>query len=136
MFQSITLVGFAGNDSEQRYTPGGDAVTSFNVAVNESWTKDGEKHEKTTWHRVTCWRKLAEITGQYVKKGIQVLVVGTVEARAWTDNAGNNRASLEVTANTVKFLSGGSAQHDSQGETGNAQQDAVQTGASDGDIPF
>jgi single-strand DNA-binding protein len=127
MFQQITIVGNVGNDSEQRYTPSGDAVTSFNVAVTETWTKDGEKHEKVTWHRVTCWRKLAEITGEYVKKGMRVLVVGTVEARPWTDKSGTNRASLEVTAQTIRFLGARgdtqSATHDAQDATGEAQAD-------------
>lgn len=106
MYQQITLVGNVGQDPEMRYTPSGQAVTSFSVAVNKSWVNaDGQRQEKTLWFKVTCWRKLAETVSEYVKKGSKVLVVGEVEeARPWTDRDGNQRASLEVTANTVRFL--------------------------------
>lgn len=106
MYQQITLVGNLGNDPEMRYTPGGVPVASFNLAVNKSWTsQDGQRQDKTTWFRITAWRKQAEIVSQYLTKGRQVLVIGEVdEARAYTDRDGNNRASLEVTAQVIKFL--------------------------------
>ncbi|MEM7133743.1 MAG: single-stranded DNA-binding protein [Chloroflexota bacterium] len=106
MYQQITLVGNLGNDPEMRYTPGGVPVVSFNLAVNKSWTtQDGQRQDKTTWFRVTAWRKTAEIVSQYLTKGRQVLVIGEVdEARAFVDRDGNNRASLEVTAQIIKFL--------------------------------
>ncbi len=106
MYQQITLIGNLGNDPELRYTPSGVPVASFNLAVKKSWTDaEGGKQEKTTWFRVTAWRKLAEIAAQYLAKGKQVLIVGELEdARAFTDKEGNNRASLEVTAQTIKFL--------------------------------
>lgn len=134
MYQQLTLVGNLGNEPEMRYTPDGTPVTSFSLAVSRSWVKDGSKLERTIWFRVTAWRKLAETAAEYLKKGRQVLVVGEVEeARPWTDKDGNNRASLEVTASTIRFLSGsgGSAQHDTQGATGDAQQ-----GAGDEDVPW
>jgi len=108
MYQQITLVGNLGNDPEMRYTPSGVPVTSFSLAVNRSWTgQDGQKQDKTTWFRITTWRKQAEIVSQYLTKGRQVMVVGEVEeARPWTDKDGNNRASLEVTATTVRFIGG------------------------------
>lgn len=106
MYQQITLIGNLGNDPEMRYTPSGVAVTTFNVAVNRRWTgQDGQQQEKTTWFRVTAWRKQAELASQYLSKGRQVMVVGEVEdARAFIDRDGNPRAMLEVTANTIKFI--------------------------------
>ena len=106
MYQQITLVGNLGNDPEMRYTPSGVPVTSFNLAVNKSWVSaDGQRQDKTLWFRVTAWRKLAETTSQYLTKGRQIMVVGEIEeARPWTDRDGNQRASLEVTAQTIRFL--------------------------------
>ena len=91
-----------------RYTPAGVPVANFSLAVSKVWNdQDGVKQEKTIWFRVACWRKQAEIVSQYLHKGSKVMVVGEVEeARAFTDNGGNNRASLEVTAHLIKFLSG------------------------------
>jgi single-strand DNA-binding protein len=108
MYQQITLVGNLGSDPEMRYTPSGVPVASFSLAVNKTWTgQDGQRQDKTTWFRVTTWRKTAEIVSQYLNKGSKVLVVGELEeARTWTDRDGNQRASLEFTAQTVKFLSG------------------------------
>ncbi len=106
MYQYTVLVGNVGRDPELRYTPSGVAVCDFSVAVNKRWTDNStsEQREKTTWFRVTCWRGLAETVSQYVKKGRQVLVTGEVDASAWSDNDGNPRASLEITARDVKFL--------------------------------
>lgn len=106
MYQQIVLIGNLGNDPEMRYTPSGVPVASFNLAVNKTWTNaEGQRQDKTTWFRVTTWRKNAEIASQYLTKGRQVLVVGELEdARAYTDRDGNLRASLEVTAQTIKFL--------------------------------
>jgi single-strand DNA-binding protein len=106
MYQQIILIGHVGADAEMRYTPAGKAVASFIVATSRKW-KDatGQHKEKSVWWRCTVWEKQAEVIAQYVKKGSKVMVVGEVEeARAFTDKAGENRASLEVTASTVKFL--------------------------------
>ncbi len=106
MYQTTTIVGRLGSDPEMRYTPSGVPVTSFGVAVNRRWTgKDGEAHEKTTWFRVTTWRKLAENCAQYLHKGQSVLVEGEIDASAWTGQDGEPRATLELTARTVRFLS-------------------------------
>lgn len=106
MYQQITLIGNLGNDPEMRYTPSGVPVASFNLAVNRSWTgQDGQRQDKTTWFKISVWNKQAEIVSQYLSKGRQVLVIGEMEdARAYTDKDGNLRASLEVRANTVRFL--------------------------------
>lgn len=130
MYQQITIVGNVGQSPEMRYTPSGQAVTSFSVAVNKSWIKDGERQEQTVWFRVTCWRKLAETVSEYVKKGSKVLVVGEIEeARAWTDKEGNSRASLEVTANTVRFL-------DSKPQGSSSTEAAPEAQAEGEDLPF
>jgi single-strand DNA-binding protein len=91
-----------------RYTQSGVAVTSFSVAVNRKWTnQDGTPGEKTTWFRVSAWRRLAETCNQYLSKGRLVLVEGEVSASAWTpQDGGEPRATLELTARNVKFLGG------------------------------
>lgn len=105
MYQQCTIVGNLGRDPELRYTPNGQPVTDFSVAVNRKWTgQDGSPAEETVWFKVTCWGKLAETTNQYLAKGRQVLVVGRVNASAWTGQDGNPRATLELTAQTVQFL--------------------------------
>ena len=105
MYQKTVVVGNLGNDPEMRYTPGGVPVTSFSLAVNRRWIdQEGNLQEKTTWFRVTAWRKLAENCARFLHKGQPVLVEGDVEASAWLDQQGNARASLELTARVVKFL--------------------------------
>lgn len=138
MYQQITLIGNLGRDPEMRYTPTGVPVTSFTMAVSRNWVgQDGQRQEKTTWFRVTAWRKLAETASQYLTKGSKVLVVGELEdPNAYIDREGQARASLEVTAQTIRFLStrgeGGSAP---VGAGGSAAAD--DSGAmSDEDIPF
>ncbi len=107
MFQRIVIVGNLGSDPEMRFTPSGIPVTSFSVAVNRRWTdSNGEQREKTTWFRVTAWRKLAEQCNEYLSKGRLVLVEGEVDVSAWLDNQGNPRATLELTARNVRFLGG------------------------------
>ncbi len=108
MFQQCIIIGNLGRDPEMRYTPDGTAVTSFTVAVNRRWTgKDGSEGEKTWWFKVTCWRKLAETTNQYLKKGRQVMVIGEVDASAYlAKEDGQPRATLELTARDVRFLGG------------------------------
>jgi single-strand DNA-binding protein len=108
MFQQLILVGNLGSDPELRYTADGTPVASFSVAVNRRWTKeDGSHGEETTWFRVSAWRKQAEIVNQYLKKGRQVMVVGRVSGRGYTAADGTPRASLDVTADTIKFIGGG-----------------------------
>jgi single-strand DNA-binding protein len=106
MYQYTVIVGNEGRDPELRYTPGGQAVCDFSVAVNRRWMdrNSNEQREKTTWFRVTCWGRLAETVNQYVTKGRQILVTGEVDASAWIDGENNARATLELTARDVKFL--------------------------------
>jgi len=105
MYQSTTIVGYLGRDPEMRYTPDGVPVTNFTVAVNRRWTgQDGTPQEKTTWFRVTAWRKLAEVCSQYLSKGRLVLVEGVIDSSAWIGQDNEPRSRLELTARTVKFL--------------------------------
>ena len=139
MYQQITLVGNLGNDPEMRYTGSGVPVTSFSLAVNRTWVnQEGERQDKTTWFRVTAWRKLAETTSQYLTKGRQVLVIGEVEEPStWTDRDGNHRASLEVTAQNIKFIgSRADAEMGSGGQAAPAMAGGDGEAVSDDEIPF
>ncbi len=104
MYKQITIVGNVGSEPEMRFTPSGNPVTNFSVAVNEKRTKDGESQEETTWFRVTTWNKLAEVCNQYLNKGRQVLVVGSPRLREWEGQDGVKHSSLEINAREVKFL--------------------------------
>jgi len=110
MYELYTIVGRVGRDAESRFTPAGQQVTSFSVAVSEEYTKDGQKIKKTKWIRVSSWGKSAEIHNQYVKKGMLVLVAGKLNGddqgnpRTYEVN-GTTKASFEMTAQNVQFLS-------------------------------
>jgi single-strand DNA-binding protein len=156
MFQQITLVGNLGRDPEMRYTPSGVPVASFSVATSRKFqSADGQMQEKTVWFRVTAWRKTAETVSQYLSKGSKVLIVGELEEpRTWVDKDGNTQASLDVTAQTIRFLSsrgdnagaGGDFQREPaarpQGapangnKAGGRQNEPFDDGPSDEDIPF
>ncbi|HVK93435.1 MAG TPA: single-stranded DNA-binding protein [Noviherbaspirillum sp.] len=104
----VIIVGNLGRDPETRYMPNGEAVTNITVATTESW-KDkntGEKKELTEWHRITFYRKLAEIAGQYLKKGSQIYVEGRLQTRKWTDKEGAERYTTEIIADTMQMLGG------------------------------
>lgn len=107
-WQQTIIVGNCGRSPELRYLQSGTAVCDFSVAVSESWTdqQSGEKKEKVTWFKVSAWGKLAEVCNQYVVKGKQVMVVGTVEARAYLDKQNQPASSLDLRARDVRFLGG------------------------------
>jgi len=116
-YEHTVIVGHLGRDPEMRFTPNGKAVTNFSVAISRKFTgKDGQVVEKTKWFRVTAWDKLAELCNQYLRKGRLVLVAGEIEASAYTNQAGEPAASLELTAREVKFL-GGKSQDDETAQT-------------------
>lgn len=107
-FNKIIIVGNLGRDPELRYTPQGDAVCNFSVAVNDKKRdKAGELQDITTWFRVTLWRKLAENASKYLTKGSPIYIEGRLKVDEWQDRDGNNRYTLEVTATDMHFLGGG-----------------------------
>jgi len=102
----VLLVGRLGRDPEMKYTPDGTAIATFNVATSETW-KDkatGEKQEKTEWSRVVAFRRLAEIMGEYLKKGSQVYIEGKLQTRSWEDPEGNKRYATEILAREMQML--------------------------------
>ena len=99
------LIGNLGADPEVRFTPGGQAVANFRIATSESWTdKGGQKQERTEWHRIVVWGKLAELCGEYLAKGRQCFVEGRLQTREWTDKENRKNYTTEVVANNVVFL--------------------------------
>ena len=102
----VILVGNLGKDPEVRYSPNGQAIANITIATSESW-KDkttGDKQEKTEWHRVVFFGKLAEIAGEYLKKGGQVYVEGRLQTRKWQDKEGHDRYTTEIVANEMQML--------------------------------
>lgn len=158
MYQKLVIVGNLGRDPEMRYTPSGQAVTNISVATNRQYTANsGERVKETTWFRVSVWGKQAETVNQYLKKGSKVLVEGrltqdpaTGGPRIWTGQDGSPRASFEMTAQTVRFLSsrqedqmggnnfaGGNNNSGISGGSGNyGNMDDSMMPPSDDDIPF
>ncbi|MGK5081852.1 single-stranded DNA-binding protein [Bdellovibrionota bacterium FG-1] len=109
----VILVGRLGQNPEVKYTPSGAAVANFSVATNEVWTdKSGQKQERTEWHRVVVWGKLAELCGQYLAKGRQAYVEGRLQTRQWQDKDGQTKYMTEVQAQTVQFLGAGAGVRD------------------------
>jgi single-strand DNA-binding protein len=99
------LIGNLGADPEVRFTPGGQPVANFRIATSESWNdKNGQKQERTEWHRIVVWGKLAELCGEYLKKGRQCYVEGRLQTREWTDKEGKKNYTTEVVAQQVTFL--------------------------------
>ncbi len=137
----VILVGNLGQDPEVKYTAGGAAVTTLSLATSESWKdKDtGTDQEKTEWHRVVLWRRLAEIAGEYLKKGSKVYIEGQLQTRKWEQD-GQTRYTTEVIGRDMQFLdSRGSTSENSSYENSNpdmASQDLPDSGITDDDIPF
>lgn len=101
----VILIGNLGADPETRYTASNDAVTNIRIATTETWKdKSGEKQERTEWHNVVFFGKLAEIAGEYLKKGRQVYVEGSLRTRKWQDKSGNDRYTTEIVASDMKML--------------------------------
>jgi single-strand DNA-binding protein len=102
------LVGNLGSDPEMRYTPSGQGVCEFRVATNESWNdKNGQRQERTEWHRIVVWGKRAEVCSKYLSKGRSVYVEGRIQTRTYDDKEGNKRYITEIVAQDVQFLGGG-----------------------------
>jgi single stranded DNA-binding protein (ssb) len=138
----VILVGNLGQDPEVKYTAGGAAVTTLSLATSESWKdKDtGSDQEKTEWHRVVLWRRLAEIAGEYLKKGSKVYIEGQLQTRKWEQD-GQTRYTTEVVGRDMQFLdSRGSSSSDSSSYDDTNQdmssQNLPDSGITDDDIPF
>jgi single-strand DNA-binding protein len=145
----VILVGRLGQNPEVRYTPSGAAVANFSVATNESWTdKSGQKQERTEWHKVVVWGKLAELCGNYLSKGRQVYLEGRLQTRQWQDKDGQTKYTTEVQAQTVQFLGGqaGAGAGESRGngmgrdsgmnDFGPAPSQQAEPSFTEDDIPF
>lgn len=142
------LIGNLGNDPDMRYTAGGAAVANVSIATAESW-KDkntGEQQERTEWHRVVFFGRLAEIVGEYLRKGSQIYVEGRLQTRKWTNKEGHDQYTTEIVANEMQMLggkSGGSANYDYAPKSQPQQNSAPAAASSpapaddfDDDIPF
>ncbi len=110
----VTLLGNLGRDPEVRFTQGGRAVANFTIATTESWGQGPERQEKTEWHKIVVWGKLAELCGQYLSKGRQVYVEGRIQTRKYQDRDGQERYITEIVAREIVFLSGGDRQSSGQ----------------------
>lgn len=137
------IVGTVGQDPELKYSQNGSAICNLSVATNESWKdkQTGEKQERTEWHRISMFGKLAEIAGKYLRKGSQAYFEGRIQTRKWQDKEGNDRYSTEIVANEMQMLGGkGETQQRSDNSPNGAveQPPAASGAAGDGfdDIPF
>lgn len=133
----VILIGNLGKDPEVGYTKEGKAVASFSLATSESWKgKDGNREEKTEWHRIVAWGKLGEICGEYLNKGKQVYIEGRLRTRDWDDKDGNKRTTTEIVANTMTML--GQAGQQPVGGQGERNEQPHEGGDEfeDDDIPF
>jgi len=140
----VILVGNLGADPETKYMPSGDAVTNITVATSESWKdkQSGDKREKTEWHKVVMFRRLAEIAAEYLRKGSQVYIEGKIQTRKWQDKEGNDRYTTEIVADQMQMLgarggSGFDSAPTSQSEPAAAKSaPAPAVDDFDDDIPF
>lgn len=122
----VIIVGNLGDDPETRYTAGGKAITNCSMATSESWKdkQTGQQQERTEWHRVCFFNKLAEIAGQYLKKGSKVYVEGSLRTRKWQDQSGQDRYTTEIVASEMQMLDSRDSQQGQQNSQGYAPQQA------------
>ena len=126
---TVILIGNLGNDPETRFMPSGGAVTNLSIATTESWKdkQTGALQERTEWHRVVMYNRLAEVAAEYLKKGSKVYVMGSLRTRKWQDNSGQDRYTTEIVASDMQML-------DSRGGMGGGMSDAM-GGGSTGVMP-
>jgi single-strand DNA-binding protein len=147
----VIIIGNLGADPEVRYTPSGSAVTNIRVATTEAWKdkQSGEMQERTEWHRIVLYNRLAEIAGEYLRKGSKVYIEGSLRTNKWQDQSGNERYTTEIVANSMQMLdsrSGGAGALDPNivEERSNSkvastvvkQEEAATVGDFDDDLPF
>ena len=107
MLNKVILIGRLGREPECRYMPNGDAVCNFSIATSESWKdQSGQKKERTEWHAITLYRRMAEVAGQYLKKGSLVYIEGRIQSRKYTGKDGIERTAYEIIGNEMKMLGG------------------------------
>jgi single-strand DNA-binding protein len=131
----VILVGNLGRDAEVKVTASGQSVASFSIATTETWTKDGEKKEKTEWHRIVLWGRQADTLQPYLTKGKQIYVEGRLETRQW-EKDGQKHYTTEVKADRIVLLSGGGGRGADRGDVGYADPLKDPTPITDDDIPF
>lgn len=134
----VIIVGHLGNDPEMRSMPNGEAVANISVATSEAWTdkNTGERREVTEWHRIVFYRKLAEICGQYLKKGAQVYIEGRLRTRKWQDQNGQDRYTTEIQGDVVQMLGTRSQSADGANNSQSMPQQDASANAFDDSIPF
>jgi single-strand DNA-binding protein len=137
----VILVGHLGADPTMRHTQSGTAVVQFNLATTERYNdRSGERQERTEWHRIVAWAKLAEICNQYLKKGKQVYIEGRLQTRQWEDQSGNKRYTTEVVANNMVMLGrAGDVANDVPAQEfppDTVAQETSSGGSDDDDLPF
>lgn len=127
----VILIGRLGADPQLRYTPNGSAVANLRIATNEPWidSQTGERQMRTEWHRIVAWKRLAEICGEYLKKGSQVYIEGRLQTRSWEGQDGVKRFSTEVVANRMQIL-------DRKGEPVSSSETETSKEGEEEDLPF
>jgi len=133
----VILVGNLGADPETRYTASGSAITNIRIATTESWRDkaSGEPQERTEWHRVVFFNRLAEIAGEYLRKGSQVYVEGMLRTRKWQDQSGQDRYTTEVVANEMQMLGGRGGEGQERPSQGGGFRDSRSSGQPPADVP-
>ena len=135
----VILVGNLGKDPDMRYTAGGDAVANLSIATSESWNDNqtGEKKEKTEWHRVVFFRRIAEVCGEYLKKGSSIYIEGSLRTRDWEDDQGNKRYTTEIIGREMQMLGGRRSEDNmDQSPQMNSSSPQPEEGLTDDEIPF
>ncbi len=135
----VILVGNLGKDPDMRYTAGGDAVANLSIATSESWNDNqtGEKKEKTEWHRVVFFRRIAEVCGEYLKKGSSVYIEGSLRTRDWEDDQGNKKYTTEIIGREMQMLGGRRSEENmDQSPQMNSSSPKPEEGLIDDEIPF
>jgi single-strand DNA-binding protein len=131
----VILIGNLGRDPEVRYTPSGTAVANFSIATTENWTnKEGEQQSRTEWHRIEAWGRLGEICGEYLSKGRQVYIEGSLQTDEWEDQEGNKRQTTKIKAWKMQMLGSRGAAGPRQEENDTVEEPV--TKPSEDDIPF
>ena len=131
------LVGRLGKDPEIKYTPSGTAIANFTMATSENYKdKDGQKQERTEWHKIVAFGKLAEICGEYLAKGKQVYIEGRIQTRSWDDKEGNKKYMTEIVANTMQMLGKPDATASSGQTAATESSSAQEPSVVEEDVPF